>query len=152
MPSGHLFVYGTLRRAVGHAMHGVLVSHAAFVSEATVVGALYSLGRYPGLVPGGEAADLVHGEVYTIMPDALERTLAVLDDYEGIGPAHPPPCEYRREVLPVVLPDGRALDAWAYVLNRPTMGLIRIGANGVADWLDDTGLVRAVPRTRRAMV
>jgi len=121
-----LFVYGTLRADAGHATHHVLAEHARFAGPATVRGALYSLGEYPGLVPQPDAEALVAGELYEIHADALEYTLSVLDAYEGLGPAQSPPHEYRREPVPVILRDGRQLTAWTYVLNRPLDGLRRI--------------------------
>jgi gamma-glutamylcyclotransferase (GGCT)/AIG2-like uncharacterized protein YtfP len=118
-----LFVYGTLRATAGHRMHEVLSQHAAFLGLGTVRGELYSLGDYPALLPRPDAAALVEGELYEIHADALESALSVLDAYEGLTAADPPPREYRREMVLVVLADGRQLPAWAYVLNRSADGL-----------------------------
>ena len=139
MRNRYLFVYGTLREDVGHEMYHVLASHAVFVGAATVRGELYSLGEYPGLVPSQDTTDLIKGELYEIGTDALEHTLSVLDDYEGLGPGDPLPHEYRRELVPVTLDDGRHLDAWAYVVNRSLEGLGRIRSGDFAEWRKSRG-------------
>lgn len=78
----HLFVYGTLRRGLGHPMARWLLAHAAYVGPATVTGQLYDLGPYPGavLARGGR----VVGEVYRLRHGS--PVLAALDAYEGCGP------------------------------------------------------------------
>lgn len=120
-------------------MYHVLANEAVFVGPATVRGELYSLGDYPGLVPRSDATDLIKGEVYEIKNDALERTLQVLDDYEGLGPEDPLPHEYRRELVTVTLDDGRQLEAWAYVVNRSLEGLGRIHSGDFAEWRRSRG-------------
>jgi gamma-glutamylcyclotransferase (GGCT)/AIG2-like uncharacterized protein YtfP len=122
----YLFVYGTLREDMGHEMYHLLARDASFVGEATVAGTLYDLGRYPGLIPNGDAEGTVKGEVYRIHDGVLDHTLETLDEYEGIGPEDPMPHEYRREIVSTSLDDGRRLEAWAYILNRPPKGLREI--------------------------
>jgi len=130
----YLFVYGTLRESAGHSMHAVLARSAAFAGRATVRGTLYSLGEYPGLVPSQDGTELVQGEVYEIEEAAVERTLAIFDDYEGLGPGDPLPHQYRRELVTTVLDDGRKVSAWAYILNRPLEGLRRIDSGDFVEW------------------
>lgn len=139
MENRYLFVYGTLREDAGHEMYHVLAQHAVYVGAATVRGELYSLGDYPGLVPRPDTTDVIKGEVYEIRNEALERTLTVLDDYEGLGPEDPLPHEYRRELVHVTLGDGRQLEAWAYVVNRPLEGLGRIHSGDFAEWRKSRG-------------
>ena len=122
----HLFVYGTLRAAAGHAMHRVLAGNARFDGTATVSGELYDLGAYIGMVTHKDTAQVVNGDLYEIHVDALQETFRLLDDYEGLGDNDPPPHEYRRELVPVALARGQRLLAWAYVLNRPLDGLKRL--------------------------
>ncbi len=139
MKNRYLFVYGTLREDVGNEMYHVLAKHAVLVGAATVRGELYNLGEYPGLVPRQHTADQIKGELYEIGTDALEHTLSVLDDYEGVGPEDPLPHEYRRELVHVTLDNGRQLDAWAYVLNRSIEGLGRIRSGDFAEWRGSRG-------------
>ena len=129
-----LFVYGTLREAVGHAMYRVLARAAHRLGFATVPGALVDLGSYPGLVVTGSDIGRVKGEVYALDPAAAEATLALLDSYEGCAPSDPTPHEYRRLQLRVTFEDGSEGDAWTYVLNRPHSGLPRIPDGDYVAW------------------
>ena len=127
----HLFVYGTLRSDVGHAMHSVLTADAALVGRATVAGELYWLREFAALVARDGATTTVTGEVYEIRADAVERLLTTLDQYEGISdPAHD---EYRRDIVTATVSGGRTLRAWAYVLNRSAGGLQRIASGDYKD-------------------
>ncbi len=108
-----IFVYGSLRHKQGN-------SH--WMTNAQLLGAfsiegyqLYSLGHYPGAVPGEGS---VYGEVYRI--DA--STLAELDDLRTQGG------EYKRQLIQT--PYG---SAWMYVYQRPTGGLTLIESG---DWID----------------
>ena len=108
-----IFVYGSLRTRQGN-------SH--WMTNAQLLGAhsvddyqLYSLGHYPGAVPG---EGTVHGEVYRI--DA--STLAELDALRTKGG------EYARHLIQT--PYG---SAWMYVYQRSVEGCTLI-ANG--NWLD----------------
>jgi gamma-glutamylcyclotransferase (GGCT)/AIG2-like uncharacterized protein YtfP len=57
-----------------------------------------------------------------------DRLLAVLDDYEGIGPEHEQPTLYLRETLPVTLGDGSIVQAWTYIYNHPVSETRRIAS------------------------
>lgn len=96
----HVFVYGTLRRGDVRDINRLLPT-PRFVGAATVPGQLYHLGRYPGIVLGGEVS--VHGEVYEISAE-LER---VLDEIEDVWPE--PSGEYsKREVTVRLAGEGPA--------------------------------------------
>jgi gamma-glutamylcyclotransferase (GGCT)/AIG2-like uncharacterized protein YtfP len=121
MKDEFLFVYGTLRRRGGGAMHAYLARNSDFVDEATCRGKLYNIGAYPGVVPSDDPADRVHGEVYRLRdPD---RVLRCLDRYEGVGPGFRTPAEYIRLRQDVRLPDTCTLSAWIYIYDWPTDGL-----------------------------
>ena len=82
LPVRHVFVYGTLRQGEQRDIRRMKpVPH--WVGRASILGTLYDLGSYPGLVPGcpGEAGP-VHGEVYAISAE-LERQV---DEIEEVGP------------------------------------------------------------------
>ena len=123
--SQFIFVYGTLRKDSGNEMYDVLARDASFAGYGTVQGRLYSLGEYPGLLPGRTPTDTVKGEVYLIGKKELTGLLARLDDYEGCGERDPEPHEYRRIIIPVQIKNEKIL-AWAYILNRNPRGLPRI--------------------------
>lgn len=108
-----IFVYGSLRRKQGNSHW---MTNALLLGEHREQGyQLYSLGHYPGAVPG---AGSVNGEVYRI--DA--STLAELDALRTKGG------EYQRRLIQT--PYG---SAWMYVYQRPVDGLVPIDSG---DWLD----------------
>jgi gamma-glutamylcyclotransferase (GGCT)/AIG2-like uncharacterized protein YtfP len=125
-----LFVYGTLMRGYDHPMARLLSAHADFVAEATCRGRLHLIRHYPGLVMSDEAQsnadDIVHGELFRLtQPEALLREL---DLYEACGDGFAEPTEYRREVQPVITPDGASHPAWTYIYNWPVDTLPRIAS------------------------
>jgi gamma-glutamylcyclotransferase (GGCT)/AIG2-like uncharacterized protein YtfP len=135
MPTHHLFVYGTLRRDLGHPMHAILKHAAHFVDEATVRGTLYDLGAYPALVVGEDHDQRVTGELYALELHGAPAALEALDAYEGCAASDPEPHEYRREILRASLADGSVLAAWTYVLNRPHGGLTLVAGGDYVAWL-----------------
>lgn len=119
-----LFVYGKLRRSPCHPMHKLLVLHAEFLGPAQTRGRIYDAGGYPGAVPSSHEKDRIRGELYRLLRPRL--VLPRLDAYECCGPDAPAPFLYRRERLEVILADGRTVQAWAYLYNRPVEHLPRI--------------------------
>lgn len=119
-----IFVYGTLMRSFDHPMSKLLASEADFLGEASCRGRLYMIAHYPGLLHAREDGEIVHGDLFRMRDPA--KLLAVLDDYESIGPAHEQPTLYLREMLPVKLGDGSSMQAWTYIYNRPVMETKRI--------------------------
>ncbi len=113
-----LFVYGTLMGAVHHRMHEVLVEEAEFLGPATCQGRLYRVTWYPALVPSSNPEDRVHGEAYRLRHP--EKTLPVIDDYEGIGPQHEDPTEYVRCLRPIQIHGSDPVEAWTYLYQHPT--------------------------------
>ena len=131
-PFAHLFVYGTLRRQAGNTMSQWLSERAMFVGEAICQGHLFLIADYPpypGLVPSEQVRNglptrSVKGDLYAL-PDPASL-LPKLDEYEACSPGFTEPTEYVRQHRPVTLIDGRQLQAWVYVFNRPTQGLQEI--------------------------
>jgi gamma-glutamylcyclotransferase (GGCT)/AIG2-like uncharacterized protein YtfP len=122
----HLFVYGTLMSgattALGQAERARLAAEARLLGPATMAAArLYDLGRYPGLAETGDAADTVHGEAL-ILADP-PRTLAWLDDYEGVIPGDYNLSEYARIERQIRLAHGAELAAWVYIFRRDAAAL-----------------------------
>ncbi|MEA1063364.1 gamma-glutamylcyclotransferase [Erwinia sp. HR93] len=108
-----IFVYGSLRRKQGNSHW---MTNAQLLGDHREEGyQLYSLGHYPGAVPG---AGSVYGEVYRI--DA--STLAELDALRTKGG------EYQRRLIQT--PYG---GAWMYVYQRP-VDLLTLITSG--DWSD----------------
>ena len=132
--SDYLFVYGTLRQAVGHPLLGALRERAKWEGRARFPGHLYDLGPYPAAVPDGTGASQVVGELYRLTePGPL---LEVLDAYEGCDPDDPARGDYRRELQPVEREDGPPCSAWVYLYNKSLQGAQRIESG---DYLDPHG-------------
>ena len=126
MTSNNLFVYGTLMRGFDHPMAQLLSRGADLIGEARCQGRLYMVTHYPALVLSGDPADVVFGELYRLRaPDELLREF---DMYEACGEGFAEPTEYVRQVLPVSLHDGSAIDAWTYLYNWPVVQLPRIAS------------------------
>jgi len=114
-----IFVYGTLMSHTGTPKAVQLAAEADSLGAATIAGTLYRISWYPGL---GEGAGTVHGEVFRLRAPAA--SLAWLDAYEGIvpGDADRNRNEYERVQRPVMLADGRRLDAWVYLYRADVSG------------------------------
>ena len=134
MTTDRLFVYGTLRRFFGHAMHAVLAEHAEFAGEGTMAAQLFDLGRYPGAVLSAAGDERVVGEVYRLREPQAAETLRRLDEYEGVAPGATEPREYRRDRTSVRMTGGETIDAWVYVLNRVPRHGRRIESGDYTRW------------------
>jgi gamma-glutamylcyclotransferase (GGCT)/AIG2-like uncharacterized protein YtfP len=108
----HLFVYGTLRKQMGHPLSHLLERHGRFLGLGIFQGKLYDLGRYPGVTPSNDKTDLVMGEVYHLHePD---RVLNVLDEYEGP--------RFKRTLVAISFDPDSYLSCWAYLYTRSVAG------------------------------
>jgi gamma-glutamylcyclotransferase (GGCT)/AIG2-like uncharacterized protein YtfP len=125
-----LFVYGTLREAVGIPMQKVIRRHAKRLGAATMKGRLYLVSDYPGAIEGGRRT--VKGEIYRMnRPGVL---LAELDAYELCLPGDPKRSEYDRAIVPVTF-RGRIWPAWVYLYRRPIQGLRLIQGGDFLEFL-----------------
>ncbi len=122
-----------------------LKSRSSFLSEATMPGYLYDLGRYPGAVFDEQADSTVIGHVFQLA-DA-QVVLPVLDRYEGVQPQQPEPGEYRREQVPVQMHE-KQLACWTYLYNFATEGLRLIPGGNYLEYLrgndDHQNFIRSV--------
>ncbi len=119
----YLFVYGSLRPAVGHPMLRRLQRDAHWMAGGYCTGDLYDLGSYPGAVIRPESAGRIYGDVFRMR--SPRRLLSVLDRYEGCGSRAPAPREYSRVNIEVITA-GKRIKAWMYVYNRPVQEKNRI--------------------------
>jgi gamma-glutamylcyclotransferase (GGCT)/AIG2-like uncharacterized protein YtfP len=86
-----------------------------YVGRGSIQGALFDVGLYPAAVPATDSR--VWGEVYEA--DDIDAVLAALDEIEGNLPADPDHSLYQRSLVKVLMPGGRAIDAWVYFYNAP---------------------------------
>lgn len=108
-----LFVYGTLRPKASTRMSVWLGRAAVHYERARISGALYHLGRYPGMIRGGSG--WVHGEVVKLRD--TRSILAILDEYEG--------GEFRRVRARAITRSG-CIRCWVYVYSGPRVAARRI--------------------------
>jgi gamma-glutamylcyclotransferase (GGCT)/AIG2-like uncharacterized protein YtfP len=122
--SRYLFVYGSLRRAAGTEWSRFLTSASRFAGPGRTRGALFQLDGHPGMVAGEHQRGWVNGEVCLL--NESSSALAVLDAYEGCGPGDRQPHSFERQVVDVIMDDGKTIRAWAYVYCLDTAGRARI--------------------------
>ncbi|WP_438970022.1 gamma-glutamylcyclotransferase family protein [Methylophaga sp.] len=124
MQNTYLFVYGTLMKTSEHNMHRVLAEHSEFVSHAWLLGKLYQIHDYPGVIESSSPDDRVYGELYRLTKADL--VLPQLDDFEECSAAFPEPREYIRKRILVNLSPEETEMAWAYIYNHPVSDHKRI--------------------------
>lgn len=119
-PNQNLFVYGTLRGGDVNESAALLHRSAHLMGRGKARGRLYLVADYPGLVPLAAGDHWVYGEVYRL--NSPESVYNELDRYEGCAPDDPPPHEYRRTTIPVLLESGNWIEAIAYTYALPIDG------------------------------
>lgn len=112
-----LFVYGTLKRRAPRRQHPLL-RDARYLANASISGALYDLGKYPGLMRTPRNGKRVAGEVYELPDERAVAMLKALDRYEG--------GEYVRRRVYVTLGNGKRRAAWAYLLRQRPKSAVRL--------------------------
>src|SRR6185503_2336100 len=128
----HLFIYGTLAPEIAPATIRPVVGRLSPEGPATVRGALYDLGPYPGLVIS-ERVGVVRGSVWLLPEDT--RTLNELDRFEGYDPTDERGSLFLRRKQIVTLPDGRQLECWLYLYNRSPGRAPRVTSGDYLDYL-----------------
>ena len=117
VPSTAIFVYGTLR--TGASNHWRML-RAKWLANATVIGKLFRIDWYPGLVLDARCSQ-VHGEIY--LCDAA--VINSLDAFEGT-------VEYRRVSTTAIATNGDAYPVQLWEFQLPTEGYEEIVSG---DWL-----------------
>jgi gamma-glutamylcyclotransferase (GGCT)/AIG2-like uncharacterized protein YtfP len=119
-----LFAYGTLIPGCEPPHMNAICSRLELISEGSVRGLLYDLGRYPGVVEGGGT---VRGAVVRVPEDVWPA----MDAYEGCPIPGGGGGLFRRIMTRATLDDGRQVDCWLYVYARDVAGR-RVVSSG--DW------------------
>ncbi len=108
-----LFVYGSLMD--GENEFGLyLQQNSVFVNDGFAMGQLYDAGEYPGMVLNAEAYE-VKGKIYQL--HNVEKTLPVLDEYEGYGDNELKPNLFVRQLIDINT-NGRLVKCWIYIYNH----------------------------------
>jgi gamma-glutamylcyclotransferase (GGCT)/AIG2-like uncharacterized protein YtfP len=125
-----VFVYGTLKR--GQSREISWPRKPLSIHPATVRGALYDLGPYPGLTEGD---DRIAGELWQFAPDDMPSTLTALDEIEGYHGCNND--EYRRVMIECTIGEV-STTAWIYLYARQSVlaSARRVTPNdrGVCQW------------------
>jgi gamma-glutamylcyclotransferase (GGCT)/AIG2-like uncharacterized protein YtfP len=125
------FVYGTLLPdQPNYFLWGsdiIATESAAFPD-----GKLYDMGYYPMLVTAVSLNKKVQGMAVTVESAHYEAVMQRLDELEGYDPEQPEESGYQRQVVEVVLADGRSQQAWAYLGNATLVQGKPMVPNG--DW------------------
>ncbi|MEL6829068.1 MAG: gamma-glutamylcyclotransferase family protein [Pseudomonadota bacterium] len=118
--SGDLFAfYGLLKQgADGTPEHIDLETAGAFLGPCRLIGALYDLGGFPGLVRGDI---LCHAMLYRLNDTDI---VAALDAFEDVLPETPERSEYLRIKSAVLDDTGKPTgdQAWIYWYNQSVTG------------------------------
>jgi gamma-glutamylcyclotransferase (GGCT)/AIG2-like uncharacterized protein YtfP len=125
--SRYLFVYGTLRSDANTEWSRFLNRASVPVGLGRTRGVLLQLDGYPGMVVSADDDAWVSGEVFLL--NEPTSSWLVLDSYEGCGFSDPQPHEFEKQIVDVVLDNGKTIRAWAYVysLNPADKARIRSG-------------------------
>ena len=114
----YLFVYGSLRKALGHPAHEFVQKYYDYIGEAKTKGILYNLSDFPAAIQTEEEKYIV-GELYKIKNlDELSFAMAQIDDYEGILDEDGNIPLYKKVKGDVLLKNGDTTKAWIYFYNR----------------------------------
>ncbi len=121
---GLLFVYGTLKVDTGPEAFARYFDGVRLGSKpATVKGALYDMGYFPGVVFGG--SDDVHGELHRYSD--FEKVIAAMDRIEGyIGAGNPDNLYDRIKVVVLIDVNETAVTATAYEFALSVIGYPRV--------------------------
>lgn len=146
MNSGqYLFCYGTLLRDTAPQSVAALCRRLPRLAAASVAGALYDLGSYPGLVLAGAGDDdqaTVRGEIVVVQcaSDWLR-----LDAYEGVDRGQPGRSLYNRLRTTATTDAGEKVQCWVYVFNRDVTHAAKIDSGCWRTYLSDGEEFVAVP-------
>ena len=127
----HVFFYGTLMQGFAlrqRVQHDALLE---YLGRGVVMGQLFDLGRYPGLVCGDGQ---VFGELYRILEN--DTLLTRTDSVEGYKVRDLTASEYRRVLRPVRVEDGMAVEAWVYLYNLSVGAAPRIVGGDYRRYVD----------------
>jgi len=132
----YLFVYGSLRKRLGHPRHKVLDRYAELLGNARFRGKLYMVKNYPGAVKTDNPEARVVGELYRLHHP--EKVFSELDPYEGYEPERRNNSLFIRSREVVTLDrNGEKVKAWIYLYNRPAGHLTSIRSGNYLEWAEN---------------
>ena len=132
-----LFVYGTLRPGLGHALGQQLGQVGRRLGLGRVFGRLYDYGAFPVAVPDASRCFRVTGEVFEVEANPLFWSL--LDEYEDFKPNDLRHSHFRRAKAEVEMESLRRLHAQIYWYRLSIDGLAEISGGDYCDYLRRPG-------------
>jgi gamma-glutamylcyclotransferase (GGCT)/AIG2-like uncharacterized protein YtfP len=126
-----VFFYGTLMSGFQRPGRARLDRVLTPVARGWIHAALFDLGIYPAAVPASDSR--VWGEVHRMLDS--DSVLATLDEIEGFSVSEPDKSLYLREEIPVMVDDGRMVNAWVYFYNAPLGRAERINSGDYLEHL-----------------
>ncbi|MBS2099298.1 gamma-glutamylcyclotransferase family protein [Carboxylicivirga linearis] len=119
-----LFVYGTLLHKVDSRMANFLKANAKKIGSGYMIGRLYEINGYPGVIKSTNTEDKVFGNIFEL--DDTDMVFKELDQYEEVGIEFKQPNEYKREQITAYFEDGKNMNCWVYTYNHSIEKLTRI--------------------------
>ena len=132
-----LFVYGTLRPGLGHALGQQLGQVGQWLGLGRVFGRLYDYGAFPVAVPDASRRFQVTGEVFEVNADPLFWNL--LDEYEDFKPGDLRHSHFHRAEAEVEMESLEQMRAQIYWYRLSVDGLEKIPGGDYCDYLRRPG-------------
>ena len=114
--SKYLFVYGTLQQASDNDMSRFLSKNSELVGKGHILGILYRISWFPGVVLSDSSSNKVFGTVFKLQN--IDNVFSVLDDYEGFDEDNLKESLFTRVQTSVFLENGDSLISWVYLYNQ----------------------------------
>jgi len=124
MIANFLFAYGTLRQEFSLEINHQLTSHIRLAGKGYFIGRLFEVNHYPGAIENAQQGYPILGEIYEILDS--EKAFEILDNYEQCTEQYPQPHEYIRKTIRIFTEQNKTLQAWVYLYNYNTEGLVEI--------------------------
>jgi gamma-glutamylcyclotransferase (GGCT)/AIG2-like uncharacterized protein YtfP len=117
-----LFIYGTLQNK-NNEFGAYLSTNCDYLKSGMFKGSLYDAGEYPGALYQAESEGFVYGRIFYM--NNPEKTLSILDEYEGVGENEVRPNLFTRQLIEIET-DDELMSCWVYLYNLPVEGLRQI--------------------------
>lgn len=123
----YVLVYGTLKQGYSNFSALELDDKLEYIAELTILGELYDLGSYPGMIEG---EDKVHAQLFRVRDMKVLQLLDTLEEWQ-----HDQSQSLYRRACARVRPEQflspnppirQNIDAWVYYYNQPISGYTKV--------------------------
>ena len=133
MAGEYIFVYGTLRKNSNGPKSHLLSDYCQYIADGYILGSLYDLGDYPGVLVDEGPECRVYGECFKLENSGV--VLGELDEWEECSASFPDPKLYLRRSCRVTLDGKQEVKAWVYIYNRDVSRHIHIRSGDYLEYL-----------------